>query len=67
MPAVSLNNIVKTYDNGKVKATLTMFLFNVENRELFGLIGPDGTGKTSIGYSQHCFWLIKDRLVLERT
>ena len=47
MPAVSLNNIVKTYDNGKVKAVNNVS-FNVENGELFGLIGPDGAGKTSI-------------------
>ena len=47
MPAVSLKNIVKTYDNGKVKAVNDVS-FDVEQGELFGLIGPDGAGKTSI-------------------
>jgi ABC-2 type transport system ATP-binding protein len=47
MPAVSLRNIVKTYDSGKVKAVNNVS-FDVERGELFGLIGPDGAGKTSI-------------------
>jgi ABC-2 type transport system ATP-binding protein len=47
MPAVSLKNISKTYDNGKVKA-VNAVSFEVEAGELFGLIGPDGAGKTSI-------------------
>ncbi|HEY4322485.1 MAG TPA: ABC transporter ATP-binding protein [Mucilaginibacter sp.] len=47
MPAVSLKNIVKTYDNGQVKAVNDVS-FDVERGELFGLIGPDGAGKTSI-------------------
>src|SRR4051812_32914965 len=47
MPAVSLKNICKTYDNGKVKAVNNVS-FDVERGELFGLIGPDGAGKTSI-------------------
>jgi ABC-type multidrug transport system ATPase subunit len=47
MPAVSLKNIVKTYDEGKVKAVNNVS-FDVEKGELFGLIGPDGAGKTSI-------------------
>jgi ABC-type multidrug transport system ATPase subunit len=47
MPAVSLKSIVKTYDNGKVKAVNSVS-FDVERGELFGLIGPDGAGKTSI-------------------
>ncbi len=47
MPAVSLKNIVKTYDDGKVKAVNNVS-FDVERGELFGLIGPDGAGKTSI-------------------
>jgi ABC-2 type transport system ATP-binding protein len=47
MPAVSLKNIVKTYDGGKVKAVNNVS-FDVEEGELFGLIGPDGAGKTSI-------------------
>jgi len=47
MPAVSLKNIYKTYDDGKVKAVNDVS-FEVERGELFGLIGPDGAGKTSI-------------------
>jgi ABC-2 type transport system ATP-binding protein len=47
MPAVSLKNIFKTYDEGKVKAVNDVS-FDVERGELFGLIGPDGAGKTSI-------------------
>jgi ABC-type multidrug transport system ATPase subunit len=47
MPAVTLKNIVKTYDDGKVKAVNNVS-FDVEHGELFGLIGPDGAGKTSV-------------------
>src|ERR1700748_3104393 len=47
MPAVSLQNIVMTYDHGQVKAVNDVS-FDVEHGELFGLIGPDGAGKTSI-------------------
>src|SRR6186713_932822 len=47
MPAVSLKNISKTYEDGKVKAVNSVS-FDVEQGELFGLIGPDGAGKTSI-------------------
>ncbi|HSC52288.1 MAG TPA: ABC transporter ATP-binding protein [Phnomibacter sp.] len=47
MPEVSLRNIEKTYDNGKVKAVSNVS-FEVDKGELFGLIGPDGAGKTSI-------------------
>jgi ABC-2 type transport system ATP-binding protein len=47
MPAVTLKNISKTYDKGKVKAVNDVS-FEVEQGELFGLIGPDGAGKTSI-------------------
>src|SRR5436190_6646344 len=47
MHAVSLKNIFKTYDNGKVNAVNDVS-FEVERGELFGLIGPDGAGKTSI-------------------
>lgn len=44
---VQLNNIVKTYNKGQVKAVNDVS-FAVEKGELFGLIGPDGAGKTSI-------------------
>jgi ABC-2 type transport system ATP-binding protein len=47
MGAVQLNNLVKTYNKGTVKAVSDVSL-SVENGELFGLIGPDGAGKTTI-------------------
>lgn len=42
-----MENITKTYDNGKVLAVDNVS-FEVKEGELFGLIGPDGAGKTSI-------------------
>lgn len=47
MPAVSLENIIKTYNKGEVLA-VNEVSFSVEKGELFGLIGPDGAGKSSI-------------------
>ncbi len=47
MADVVLNNIVKTYNNGNTIAVDDVS-FSVEKGELFGLIGPDGAGKTSI-------------------
>ena len=47
MNAVTLNNIKKTYNEGTVLA-LDHLSFEVGKGELFGLIGPDGAGKTSI-------------------
>ena len=47
MKSVVVKNIIKTYDKGKVKA-LDDISFEVEQGELFGLIGPDGAGKTSL-------------------
>jgi ABC-type multidrug transport system ATPase subunit len=47
MSAVSLQNITKTYNKGEVVAVNDVSL-SVEKGELFGLIGPDGAGKTSI-------------------
>lgn len=44
---VSLNHIIKTYNAGQVKAVNNVS-FSVGHGELFGLIGPDGAGKTSI-------------------
>ena len=49
MTAVAVNNIVKKY--GKKKAVVTALKgvsFEVEKGELFGIIGPDGAGKTSL-------------------
>lgn len=45
MPAVSLKNITKSY--GDLRAVDDVS-FQVKKGELFGLIGPDGAGKTSI-------------------
>lgn len=47
MSAVTLDHITKTYDEGKVLAIDDVSL-QVEEGELFGLIGPDGAGKTSL-------------------
>lgn len=49
MKAVSVQNIVKRY--GIKKSTTTALhgiSFDVQQGELFGLIGPDGAGKTSL-------------------
>lgn len=45
MTAIEVNNISKSY--GKVRA-LDSVSFSVEKGEVFGLIGPDGAGKTSM-------------------
>jgi ABC-2 type transport system ATP-binding protein len=47
MPAVVLNDITKVYGKEKTVA-VDHVSFSVEKGELFGLIGPDGAGKTSI-------------------
>ncbi|MBC9911903.1 ABC transporter ATP-binding protein [Chitinophaga varians] len=47
MNAVVLDHITKTYEAGKVLAVDDVSL-EVAAGELFGLIGPDGAGKTSI-------------------
>lgn len=44
---VSLNSIKKTYNKGQSLAVDDVS-FEVKKGELFGLIGPDGAGKTSI-------------------
>jgi len=44
---VVIKNLVKTYNKGEIKAVNDVSL-TVEKAELFGLIGPDGAGKTSI-------------------
>jgi ABC-2 type transport system ATP-binding protein len=49
MPAITVDHISKTY--GRKKSTVTALddvSFNVEQGELFGIIGPDGAGKTSL-------------------
>ncbi|WP_353197711.1 ABC transporter ATP-binding protein [Parapedobacter defluvii] len=44
---VHVNNITKTYNKGVVKAVNNVS-FSVAKGELFGLIGPDGAGKSSL-------------------
>jgi len=47
MADVELHNIVKTYNKGQIKAVNDVS-FTVNKGELFGLIGADGAGKTSL-------------------
>lgn len=45
MLAIEVNNLIKNF--GKVKA-LNSVSFSVEKGEVFGIIGPDGAGKTTL-------------------
>ena len=56
MNAIEVNNISKHY--GKVQA-LNNVSFSVKKGEVFGLIGPDGAGKTSL-YRILCSLLLPD-------
>jgi ABC-type multidrug transport system ATPase subunit len=47
MNTVCLKDITKTYNKGKTVAVDRVSL-NINQGEIFGLIGPDGAGKTSI-------------------
>ncbi len=47
MSAVSVSHIFKTYDKEK-KTALEDISLTVNEGEIFGLIGPDGAGKTSL-------------------
>lgn len=47
MSAVSLDKIHKTFNKGEL-AAVNSVSFEVKEGELFGLIGPDGAGKTTI-------------------
>jgi ABC-type multidrug transport system ATPase subunit len=47
MSAISVKDIEKSYDKGAVQALKGINL-EIEQGELFGLIGPDGAGKTSL-------------------
>jgi ABC-2 type transport system ATP-binding protein len=48
MNAVVVENIIKTYGKKKDVTALSDISFNVSQGELFGIIGPDGAGKTSL-------------------
>jgi len=49
MNTIEVKNIVKTYSTKKTKITAVDDVsFSVKEGELFGLIGPDGAGKSSI-------------------
>lgn len=49
MSDIVINNLTKTYQNGKNRVTaLDNISLQVANGELFGLIGPDGAGKTTL-------------------
>lgn len=49
MPAILVDNIVKRYGAKKdILTALHGITFSVEKGELFGIIGPDGAGKTSL-------------------
>ncbi len=60
MTAVTINNIVKRYGSkNAITTALHGISFNVQQGELFGLIGPDGAGKTSL------FWILTTLLLAE--
>ena len=48
MNAVVAENIIKTYGKKKEVTALSDISFAVSQGELFGIIGPDGAGKTSL-------------------
>lgn len=49
MYSITVQNIIKTYGKKKQQVTaLNDVSFNVKKGELFGIIGPDGAGKTSL-------------------
>lgn len=47
MDAIIANHLFKSFEKGKIKA-LEDISFEVKQSELFGLIGPDGAGKTTL-------------------
>ena len=48
MQSVIVENITKTYGKKKEVTALSDISFDVSQGELFGIIGPDGAGKTSL-------------------
>ena len=47
MAIITVRNLHKTYDKGRVTA-LRGLDFDVEEGEIYGIIGPDGAGKTTL-------------------
>ena len=47
MSSISIQNITKTYEKGTIKA-LDQVSLTINSGELFGLIGADGAGKTTL-------------------
>lgn len=47
MSIIEIKQLTKTYEKGKVIA-LDNISLNIEKGELYGLIGPDGAGKTTV-------------------
>lgn len=47
LPAISFQNVSKTYRGGSVRA-LDGVSFDIQPGEFFGLLGPNGAGKTSL-------------------
>lgn len=56
MSAVIVDHITKTFNKGKITA-LDDVSFTVREGELFGLIGPDGAGKTTLFRILTTLWL----------
>ena len=56
MSGIQIHQINKSFNKGKVQA-LTDISFNVQPGELFGLIGPDGAGKTTLFRILTTLWL----------
>ncbi len=46
-PIITVEKLSRTFQKGKVKAVKNIS-FSINKNEIFGLIGPDGAGKTSI-------------------